>query len=267
MERRNEVALAGADVDGNVRAIVGPRLIVVCEELNATIARLRAWWRENRDPQDPVRSPALEALDAVSFMGRQVRVNLIYIGQRLSDKATGGGGDARENMAVVAMSRYRPSTWKMLAPDFPMPPRNLTPGRLQVVSDQVQEVQGIYLSPVEAREYSVSGVVSPLPFGMPGVPATVAADSPREELVSAPDLGVNQFHPGNPPIPPRPVSALVSLQEAVDADVFPGMKIAGVRTLRYRYKGRGFPAHAGYDGSAKLYNLDELAAWAACRKE
>ena len=40
--RRNEVALAGADFEGNVHAVVGDRIVVICEELNATMSKLRA---------------------------------------------------------------------------------------------------------------------------------------------------------------------------------------------------------------------------------
>ena len=168
LERRNEVALAGADMEGNVRAMVGPRLLVICEELNATVSRLRAYWRQTRDSDDPVRSPALDALDAASFMGRQVKVNILYIGQRLSVKASGGDGDARENVGVIGFGRYSASNWKMLAPDFPMPQKSLAPGRIQVVSSKVRETQAVFMTAAEARELATAGTVAVCPAGMPG---------------------------------------------------------------------------------------------------
>lgn len=250
VDRRNEVALAGADEDGNVNADVGPRIIVVAEELNATMARLKSYWRDIRTKDDPKRSPAIEALDAASFTGRQVLTNIVYIGQRLSDKATGGGGDARENIGVIAFGRWRASTWKMLAPDHPMPGKNLTPGRLQVVSDRVQEAQGIFMTPAEGREYAVSGAVSPLPSTMPGAPVTGS----QLALPGGPDVGMS--HETDPPAPP-PVTTPVTLREAAAAL---GLSVAAARQRRQRDP--LFPAPVGLDGQAELYALDDLYAYA-----
>jgi hypothetical protein len=265
VQRRKEVAYASTDLDGRVHANVGARIIVIAEELNATVAQLRAYWREVRGKDDPARSPALTALDEVSFTGRSVLINLIYIGQRLSDKATGGGGDARENIGVIAFARYRPSTWKMLAPDHPMPPKTNHPGRLQVVSDQVQETQAPLLTTEEARELALSGVVSPLPYGMPGAPAVPGetresvsvlalriAPEQRSATVSAPD-------------PALAVSGGVTLSEAHRAGVFGPLTLAGLRTARHRDE--TFPAPVGRRGLAHEYDPEKLAAWAADRKE
>lgn len=258
VQRRKEVAYASADLDGRVHATVGVRIIVIAEELNATVAQLRAYWRGQ---DEKGRSPALTALDEVSFTGRSVLINLVYIGQRLSDKATGGGGDARENIGVIAFARYRPSTWKMLAPDFPVPPKNNAPGRLQVVSDVVQETQAPLFTTDEARELALSGVVSPLPYGMPGAPATGEPVSRVPALVSAPDLGVNQFQSG---ISPAPVSP-VTLRQAVEAGLLGPLTIAGARTARHRDE--TFPSRIGRDGLAELYDPAALAAWASSRRE
>lgn len=42
LDRRNQVARASADAEGNVRARVGPWLLIVCKELNMTTNGLRA---------------------------------------------------------------------------------------------------------------------------------------------------------------------------------------------------------------------------------
>ena len=68
--RRNQVALAAADIEGRVHADVGPRIFVICEELNATQNRLKAWW--NQEMEMKGRSPGSMALDEVMFLGRQV---------------------------------------------------------------------------------------------------------------------------------------------------------------------------------------------------
>lgn len=243
-KRRNEVALAGADLDGNVHAVVGPRLIIICEELNATVAQLRAYWRQQRndDKSLPQRSPALDALDAVSFMGRQVLMNIVYIGQRLSVKASGGDGDARENIGVIAFGRYSASNWKMLAGDYAMPPKSLTPGRIQVVSDRVREVQAVFLPAKEARELALAGVVTPCPAGMPG-----AVSVGQRDLVPVAEL----------PVVPGTRTGLVTLKQAVDEGIV-SRSLLAVRRASTR---TGFPARKGLDGLAGLYDPAELAAW------
>lgn len=267
VQRRNEVALAGAGIDGTVSADVGPRIFVLGEELNAAIAMLRAWWREERAPSDPVRPPSLTALDLVNFTGRQTKVNLGYVGQRLSDKATGGGGDARESIGVIAFGRWKPSTWKMLAADHPMPPKSNTPGRIQVVSDEVRECQAVLMTEAEAREYALSGRVSPLPAGMPGAPVPAEGRGPvqagvpswtagtdlvisRPELRIVPGEAVSEVSSGTP---------AVTLREAVEAGVL-RMSLAAARKARTRRA--DFPEPVGRDGTAELYDLSALADYA-----
>ena len=257
VERRNEVALAGADMDGNVHAVVGPRLIVVGEELNATVARLRAYWRQIREKDDPVRSPALEALDAASFMGRQVLTNIIYIGQRLSVKASGGDGDARENIGVLGFGRYSASNWKMLAGDYPMPPKSLTPGRIQVVSDRVRETQGVFMSAREARRLALAGEVAVCPRGMPGA---VAVADETAALISGPEQGSPI---GHGPLVPIISGVRVTLSEAVVQGIV-SCSLHAIRKAAQR--DGGFPARAGLRGLAGEYDAVALAKWDAGRR-
>jgi hypothetical protein len=259
LERRNEVALAGADIHGRVHAVVGPRLIVVGEELNATVSRLRAHWRQVRDKDDPVRSPALEALDAASFMGRQVMVNLVYVGQRLSVRASGGDGDARENIGVIAFSRYSASNWKMLAPDFSMPPKSLTPGRIQVVSDKVQEAQVPLLTTIEAREMATSGVVSPLPYGMPGAPRVTGTET---TLIPGSDLGDVLAQDADAPPPVTSAAPYVTLSEAAREGIV-SCSLAALRIARHRGQ---LPDAKGQRGLAQEFDPLELAEWDAARR-
>lgn len=257
-QRRNEVALAGADLDGNVHAVVGDRIVVICEELNATMSKLRAYWRglRNEDKSLPQRSPALEALDAVNLMGRQVLLNLMYMGQRLSVKAIGGDGDARESIGVVAFGRYSASNWKMLAPDFPMPPPSRKPGRIQVVTDQVRECQGVFMSAAEARELALAGTVAAPPAGMPYARAVATETHPQ---LSGADM---RFVPETmPPVPVLPPA--VTLSEAVSEGIV-SCSLAAVR--RASTRDPEFPGGAGVRGLAKLYDSTELALWDAGRR-
>jgi hypothetical protein len=250
LQRRNEEAEKSADMEGNIHADLGARIFVIAEELNATVSQLRKYWRQVRTPDDPVRSPALDALDAVSFMGRQVKCNVVYIAQRLSVRAAGGDGDARENIGCVALGRYSPSNWKMLAPDFPMPPKSMQPGRLQVVTDKVTEVQCPNVSAREARELAGAGEVSFCPAEMPG--SLVIAG--RAEVISGSDHGVVI---DTPPVPELSGPVLVTLAEAVKAGII-DRSLAAVRMARHRHQ---LPEPAGQRGTAYLYDAEDLRTW------
>jgi hypothetical protein len=257
-ERRNEEALKHSDDEGNVHGVVGPRLVVICEELNATMSTLRTYWRHLRDEDRslPQRSPALDALDSVNLMGRQVLMNLVYMGQRLSVKAIGGDGDARESIGVIAFGRFKAANWKMLAPDFARPPNSQKPGRIQVVSDEVQECQALMLSAAQARELALAGTVTPCPRGMPGAAAVAT-----ETLVpiSGPEQG-DVSKTGTLVLAPP---AAVSLSEAV-ADGIVTCSLHAVRKASQRDP--EFPGGVDVRGLAKLYDATALALWDAGRR-
>ena len=250
--RRNEVAFAGANIDGTVTADVGPRIIIIAEELNATMSQLRNYWKKLGEKGRP---PSIEGLDQVSFCGRQVRENIVYIGQRLSDKATGGGGDARENIGVIVFGRWKPATWKMLASDFAMPAKNLTPGRVQVVGNDVRECQTAYLTEQEARALAVAGRVSLLPAGMTGATgATGATDAPIEQS-TAPDLCTAT---GDLVLEGAPV-ATVTLREAVLGGLLGETSVAAARSLRARDP--LFPGPVGNNSKDHRYAIDDLVTY------
>jgi hypothetical protein len=253
VNRRNAVAFHGADLEGNVHSVVGPRLIIAGEELNAAMKALRIYWRQLRgsDRTLPERPPSLDALDLVNLMGRQVLMNMMYVGQRLSNKASGGDGDVRESIGVMALGRFKASTWKMLAEDHPMPRPTRKPGRFQVISDDVSEVQGIKLSAIEARQLALAGIVSPLPSGMPGAPRVaggtgVAIPGPEQEM---------SYGTGPVVAPPR---GLVTLSEAVEQGVVK-RSLHAVRKASQRDP--GFPQYKGLRSTARLYDAMDLITW------
>jgi hypothetical protein len=251
VSRRNKVALAGADVEGVVHARVGPRIFIIAEELNATQNRLKAWW--NREMEMKGRSPGSEALDEVMFLGRQVHINVLQIGQRLSVKAT-GSGDARENLGVLVFSDPTAAAWKMLCPQHVMPPASGHLGRLQVVTRKaVRETQGAYMTGRQARDFAVAGTVAvprpdmpcvAIPAGVPDMPALDAAAGPDHGFVTA-----------NPPLVPLGPAGAVTLKEAFAAGLFPTLEAAQRAAHR-----PGFPAVVGQRGRAHLYDVGDLAA-------
>ncbi len=265
VHRRNLLADETADVEGEVQGHVGPRIIVIAEELNAAMKRLRSYWRNERGSGDPVRSPALDALDYVLFTGRQVRVNILMIGQRLSAEAT-GGGDGRENLAALIFARYKPSTWKMLCPDVPMPPPTRHIGRVEVVTDSVRTTQVAYATGREARELAMAGRVSVARTWWPKVP--YAGEPPVEtvpqgELESGPDLGAGTVSPPQNGHPPAAETALEPVRlSAIAGEVIP-MSLGALRTARHRYE--DFPKPVGRDGLAHLFDPLEIRDWYEAR--
>lgn len=260
LERRNGVALKHADAEGNVPPnlahLIGPRLVVCAEELNATAKVLRQHWTRIRTKDDPTRSPALDALDSLSLMGRQAMMNVIYIGQRLSVRATGGDGDARENIGVIAFGRYSPSNWKMLAPDFQMPPKSLTPGRLQVVSDKVQEVQCPNVTALEARHLATAGTLAAFP-----------PDAPGARVIAGSVLAIDSREHGpvicDSPVSPVLAPGVVTLAEAVKLEVV-GCSLSALRQARHR--GQLPDPLPDLRGMAQQWNAEELRLWDLARR-
>lgn len=219
----------------------GPRTLVICEELNATIGQLARWWDDNRPPGGQKRSPAITALNDIAFMGRAAKKNLLAIAQMLTARAI-GGPEARENFGIRALARFTRNNWQMLVPEAAMPRSSRTLGRWQIVVGGVAvETQVCYLTAAQARAFSrVTGGANGL-------------DSALTSAVTGNDG--------------KPVTDddLVSLSEAVDRGWVPWSKAATkMRLRRARTAGQPTPAPRGRRGlQTDLYDRDELRAWVA----
>jgi len=271
--RRKRLAFLHADVESVVHANPGPRIVGILEELNATQSELSAYHKENGGKG---RSPAVEALDKVAFIGRQVGVNLLYIGQRLSAKAvSGGSGDARENLGVLLMSNPAASTWKMLVGDrHALPPATEAQGRLQVVTAKtVTEVQGAYLTGAQAREYATSGDVAVPPADMPcvgglaplGTPERAAQNVPDMQAIEGhgPDLHIVRDSPGHPSLPPR-ITIREALEEGISGPTYDAVRKA---LARARDDGLPVPPVIGRRGNAEEYDRVEWCDWEEARRQ
>jgi hypothetical protein len=220
----------------------GQRILVICEELNATIGQLAAWWADNRDKSDPKRSPAIAALGEIAFMGRSAKVHLLAIAQMLTARSM-GGPEARENFGIRCLARYTANNWKMLVPEAAMPRSSRTLGRWQIVVGGVAtETQVCYLSPAEARAYA-----------RPDVAATTV--SPATSQASAPIKATSDVCDG------------VTLREAVDRGLVPGRWNAVRKRLERDAKdpSKIAPAPIGERGQAHVYDPAQLAEWVATR--
>lgn len=216
----------------------GPRTLIICEELNATIGQLTTYWADTRAKDEPKRSPAVAALGDLLFMGRTAKHNVVAIAQMLTARAI-GGPEARENFGIRCLARYTTNAWKMLVPEAGMPRSSRTLGRWQIViGGQATECQVAYLTRAQAR--AIASPVSP------------------EDL----DGALSRDVTGNATEPvtgPRSMT----LAEAVDEGIVPWSKAATkMRLHRARANGRSIPAPVARRGmQTDLYNPLDLAAW------
>jgi hypothetical protein len=259
VDRRNELVDELADDDGNVPAEalaqIGPRILLVMEEMNATAGRLTAHWRKTKDKSDPAVSPAVEALGDILFMGRAVLVNVIAVAQMMTAK-TLGGPEARENFATRIMARYTVNAWKMLVPEvWPMPRSSRHAGRVQVViAGTARETQVVYFAPAEARQWATSGLVSR--FAIPD--ATAALTGSQGPAVQ----GSGPVRLTGPDVHLVGESEPLGLREAIDS----GALTCSLDVARWaRANDPEFPRTRGKRGQEFLYLPGELAAWQANR--
>ncbi|WP_327169971.1 helicase HerA domain-containing protein [Streptomyces subrutilus] len=276
---------------------VGPRIVILLEEVNATMAQLKRYWAKIRESGDPKTSPAVDALAEILFMGRQVRLHVLLVAQSATARAI-GGPEMRENFSTRILVRYTLNAWRMLVPEVsPIPMPTEHPGRVQVVTrGRAQETQVLNLSNAEAREWAMSGAHAKgktgpalLEQAAPAAPAAGLLTETRNNsaLASAPTDGPAADawsltppadpHPGfataTPPTPtqapavPAPTAdpdddAVVGLRKA-QQDHLPEITLAALR--RARADDPDFPDPADKRGIEHLYRVGDLKKWARNR--
>ncbi|MGA5873990.1 pRL2-11 [Streptomyces cinereoruber] len=248
-EGRRRIRLAeelGDDVLAEEPERVGPRNVILLEEINATMAQLKRHWEKIRESGDPKTSPAIDALAEILFMGRQVRLHVLLVAQSATARAL-GGPEMRENFSTRILVRYTLNAWKMLVPEVhPAPKPTRHPGRVQVVlGGTARETQVLNLSEAEARAWAMAGAPgneSPLTLLKPPAPPT----------------------PGTAPVPERiqpDQEQGVGLRAAQKE--LPGTTLAALRWARANDP--DFPAHIGKQGREHLYRLEDLQRWSRNR--
>ena len=160
IDRRNR-AVDQAHTDGT-KPDVGPRIVLLMEEMNSTMDELRKYWQQVRPSAEHRTSPAVAAFGRLVFMGRQVRVHSLTVAQQATAAAVGGGA-MRENYATRVLGRATRNTWRMLAPEItPVPGSSRHAGRVHVVLGGVaHETQVVEFTDAEARAYATSGLPQP----------------------------------------------------------------------------------------------------------
>lgn len=258
IDRRFELVrtrrFAGEPLD---RAEIGPRLLIVCEELNALEIDLRIWWRTVREPGDPAQCPALPVLGRILAMGRAGRVHMVVIAQKLTCQAIGGTA-ARENLSTRILGRATASTWNMLAPECKVagkfPRSSRVRGRVHVVvGDEATPTQVMFLGEDEAREHATSGELAVFPTGAgaaqhPVSPAMTSEAAGVPHLALVPDAEADERDD-------------VTLAQAAERL---GLTVKTVRNGRDRDPDFPDPVSAA-PGRPSLYPYADIESWAAGR--
>jgi len=225
----------------------GPRVLVIAEELNATIGQLADYWSDIREKGEPKTSPAIKALKNLLFMGRSAKINVLAIAQMLTARAI-GGPEARENFGIRCLARYTANAWKMLVPEAAYRVASRVLGRWQVVVAGVAtETQVCYLTPAQARKLARAGHVTKTASGLDSPLASDVMDNPASAVT-----------------PADPLSEPVTLDEWVAEGLFDWtLAAAKMRLSRARKAGRPVPKPVGRRGRADLYRRGDLVAFAA----
>ena len=265
-KRRNEVADASADIDGNVHGDVGPPLFIVIEEMNAMQRKLARYWQKELGMKG--RTPAADASDELLFVGRQVREFLTAIGQRLSVRALSGagvGGDARDNLGTFAMYDPNLPSWRITGWDHPLPAAANHVGRLQIVTaSSVTETQSTWVTGLEARRLSQAGTVAvprwDMPFiGKRGAVSHVPSHDDHRAIEGSDleDVPGHRAAPG----PARPPE--ITYSEAIAKW---GMTANAEAVRKQLRRDPAAPAPLGKHGSAYTYDPDSLYEYAVSKK-
>ncbi|MEU9189441.1 DUF87 domain-containing protein [Streptomyces sp. NPDC048484] len=262
---------------------IGPRLLILLEEINATMKQLARYWEKTRESGDPKVSPAIDALNEILYMGRQLRMHVLLVAQSATARAL-GGPEVREQFATRILARYSVNAWRMLAPEVhPAPKSTKHPGRAQVViGGSASETQVLFFTEPEAREWASTGAAAtgtqrdavparpdPVQMQKPPVPAA----PPAADLVADTwSLTAPTADPGDSatsataPLPATPAAAdddqAVGLREAHQHHL-PDITVAALRYARAN--DRTFPKPVDKRGTELLYRASDLKRWARNR--
>lgn len=146
------------------------RIILVIEEANQTQRRLQSYWANELGGRRT--SPAILAIENILCVGREPKVNVLTVGQRMSAQAS-GGGDARENYGVRLANRFSPQTARMLFGEIdPLPRSSTHPGRVQMVTGgKAIEVQIPFVRSDDAVSWALEGR-----------PVSITSESPSDNV-------------------------------------------------------------------------------------
>lgn len=164
LHRRNHVVDDFAYDRPVSEAPVGPRIIVVFEEMNATMKSLLSL--DKRLPEGSY--TAHQGLEDVSFMGRSVKIHLISFAQLATYRAS-GGSEIIENYGTRILVGHSPQAWRYLASDCGKP-----------ITAPEEHGRGVVCQGGKARETQLLWV--PEDAAVPYVTASIPAQRTAREL-------------------------------------------------------------------------------------
>ncbi|MGH3629509.1 MAG: hypothetical protein ACRDRL_18990, partial [Sciscionella sp.] len=275
VDRRNQIGKEHGDIYGKVdETLVGPRLLVIAEELNSMEIDLARYWREIRQPGDPLKPASMSALGRALNMGRSKRVYIWPIAQELLVQSLGGPA-AKANLSTRILGRATTPTWNKLAPECKVagryPRKDMNQGRVYVVTtEEPTLVQAMIVDEQDARDYAMSGVVAVFPGNEAADPGRGSSAFPYGHSVgdlghpgetgAAGDPGGEAGHPHLTLVPPVETDGeLVTLNSAAERLAL------SLNTLRNASKRRPdfpSPVEEGGAGRPNKYRWSELQRWA-----
>ncbi len=233
--------------------IAFPRHALIIEEQNSLMQDLADYWTEYRTNLDPAEraktprhNPAIADLRYILNKGRQCRINVFSVYQRMSAQAT-GGGDARENYGAKILCRCSIQTWRILV-GTRMPPMSRIAGRAMIVmGDDIHEVQRAHASITKPDgSADKEGIARLREFALNG----------RSPVDSGPVPLVKNISIAEPEL------ELVSLREACETGILK-MRYSAARKARQR--DNEFPVGIPTESGALGYLPDSLRTWQANR--
>ena len=282
--RRGQFIRSHTDLLGNVTGSPGPRLVVFLEEQNLMMNRLRAYWAERiaedkalpKDMREnlPAVSPAVRGFEAASYAGRELKVHLVFVAQRFTAEAAGGGAKGaavRMNAGIRMLAGYDDDTWKMLVgKNVPMPASSKHAGRIRVFvkgRDGITTVQVAFFTHAETRQFAESGTAR-----VPRELRHLTEFTPGGTRDPRPSSVVVAGHGGDgsavivtphPELPP-PVHNWMTIRQARYAGLIPHTwknpsGAFGTVKNRAKKEGRTVPEVKGMKGTAAMYDAVELA--------
>ncbi|MEV6408645.1 DUF87 domain-containing protein [Streptomyces bobili] len=282
MEGRRRTRVADElGIDAGPKAF-GPRLLILLEEVNAKLKQLARYWERIRESGDPKVSPAVDALNEILYMGRQLRMHVLLVAQSATARAL-GGPEVREQFATRILARYSMNAWRMLAPEVhPAPKSTKHHGRAQVViGGSARETQVLFFTETEAREWAATGkkATDAKPAALQAQPGPVQLQKPPADSLAdtwnttaaAPDPApaadpgdVALSAPATSPANPAPADddQAVGLREAHQHHL-PDITVAALRYARAN--DRTFPKPVDKRGAELLYRVGDLKRWARNR--
>lgn len=173
------------------------REVIIFEEMNSFIELSDIEWQEIRGKGDPKQAPVFSQIRFILFMGRQAKMHMILISQRLEAKVTGGGA-GRGQFGTKIMGRYQPSDWKMLVDTYPRPTSSNHPGRAVVVAGAGWEyVQMAFMTSQEAKEFALNAQPAIAMEDMPNFRAFTTVSDVNVERVTLKEACEREWIPMN----------------------------------------------------------------------